>query len=289
MDASMLAILEVADEGFLVFGSDGRCALATLRLLELFGTTTLVGAPEQDALAQLASACEEPETFLSNVARARTESSVFEVELRRPTLRIVLFQTRPTEGGFVGVARDVTRERSAERRAHQLLQRLEQMTSTDALTQLPNRKRFLEELEREHGRATRAWDSYAVVRVDIDGLATINDELGIPRGDEVLETVADRLRQGRREYDLLARWGEDEFVLLAPGADAHGAEAVARRMSQAVSSEPFEIGERRRVTVTIGAAVWVPPSNDKGTDVLSLAGDALEKAQARGAGTIEIV
>jgi len=289
-EATLAAILDVADEGFIVFDREHRCTLVGRRLGEIFGVerSALVSGPEADVLALLASACEEPETFTAHVERAHTEDQSFELELKRPTLRITHFRTHLTEGGWIGVVRDVTRERSAERRSHQLLQRLEQITSTDALTQLPNRRRFGEELDREHGRAARAWDSYSVLRIDVDGLAVLNEELGQARGDEVLEYVADRLREGRREYDVLARWGGDEFALLIPGADAHGSRVVAQRMAAAVAREPIDFGEKRVVTVTIGAAVWIPPSGESGADVMERAAAALATAQARGDNELEI-
>src|SRR5205085_5285999 len=171
----------------------------------------------------------------------------------------------------------------------QLLQRLEQITAIDALTQLPNRRRFDEELEREHGRAARAWDSYAVLRLDVDEFPAIATELRIPRGDEVLEKIAERLREGRREYDLLARFKGDEFTLLIPGADAHGAQVVAERMATALSREPLDIGaEKRAITVSIGAAVWIPPSGENGGDVMDRAGRALAAAKAKGKNQLEI-
>lgn len=283
-EVALAAILEVADEGFIVFDADRRCTMAGRRIGEIFGVerATLLGGPERDVLALLASACEEPESF-QDVVKDTSVAAVGEIDLKRPTLRIVQLRTQPLPNGWIAVARDVTRERSAERRSHQLLQRLEQITATDALTQLPNRRRFVEELDREHGRAARAWDSYAVLRIDVDDLARINDEQGIPRGDEVLEQIAERLRDGRREYDLLARWGGDEFVLLIPGADAHGTRVVAQRMASAVTREAIEVGgERVEVSVTIGAAVWVPPSGESTHDVLERAAAALDLAKRTG-------
>jgi diguanylate cyclase (GGDEF)-like protein len=288
---TLAAILDGADEGFIIFTSDGRCSLAGARIGEIFGVerNALIGGPEPDVLELLCSACEEPDTLRELLRDARkTEVPRAEIELKRPTLRIVQWRSIPVAEGWVGIARDVTRERSAERRSSQLLSRLEQITATDALTQLPNRRRFGEELDREHGRAARAWDSYAVLRIDVDELAAINDEFGKPRGDEVLEQVAARLREGRREYDLLARLGGDEFVLLIPGADTHGTQVVAQRMATAVSREPIDIGDKREVSVTIGAAVWIPPSGENGNDVLERAGGALTRAKKRGKSQLEI-
>lgn len=291
-----MAILEVADEGVLVFDRDGRCRVVGRRIGELFGVepAALVGHPQDYVVARLAQACDEPDTLRDMAyAAGGAVQQVTELELQRPSPRIVRFATTPIQGGagllgWVGVVRDLTRERSAERRSQQLLTRLEQVTATDALTQLPNRRRFLEELEREHGRAARAWDSYALLRIDVDNMGQLNNQLGQARGDELLEELARRLRAGRREYDLLARFLDDELIVLLPGADAHAAQVVADRMSRAVSKEPFELDAARNVTVCIGAAVWIPPSAESGPDVIERAGVALVRARVRGVDQIEI-
>jgi diguanylate cyclase (GGDEF)-like protein len=293
-DPTLAALLEVAEEGFLVFESDQgetrRCTLASARLSELFGGdgAALVGQPESSVLAKLAGSCEDPTAFDARMALAHREPQAFELEVGRTAPRTLRVHTRIVANGWLGVVRDVSRERSAERRANQLLTRLEQLTATDALTQLPNRRRFHEELEREHGRASRAWDSYAVLRIDVDDLASVNAKLGTPRGDEALEQVAERLRRGRREYDLLARLDGDEFVLLVPGADATAAQVIAQRIAEAVCAEPLRLTEPWTMSVCVGGAVWVPPSGESGADVLARAGAALETAQAVGANRIEL-
>ena len=295
-EEALIAVLEAADEGVLVFDRDGRCCAVGRRVGELFGTepSSLVGHPRAQVIQLMSHACEEPD-ILRDLASAAggPAQQVVELELHRPSPRVVRVTTSPILGasgtlGWIAVIRDLTRERSAERRAQQLLTRLEQVTATDALTQLPNRRRFLEELEREHGRAARAWDSYAVLRVDVDNMGQLNAQLGQSRGDEVLEELARRLRAGRREYDLIARFLDDELIVLLPGADAHAAEVVAERMSSAVSREPFELDAPRTVTVCIGAAVWVPPSAESGPDVIERAGVSLVRARVRGVGRLEI-
>src|SRR5262249_45843062 len=140
---TLAAILEAADEGVIVFDGDGKCRWAGRRVGELFGIDprAVVGGPEGDVLQLLASACEEPAVFLQVV---RTEGTGAEqggeVELKRPRVRIARWHTVPVHDekhrrvGWMGIARDVTRERSAERRAQQLLQRLESIVAIDALT-----------------------------------------------------------------------------------------------------------------------------------------------------------
>ena len=186
--------------------------------------------------------------------------------------------------GTVVVFRDVTRERSADRARAQLQAQLDEVTTLDALTGLPNRRRFSEDVEREHGRSTRAWDSYAVLRADVDEMRILNDEFGVPVGDAVLEKVAECLRSCRRDYDVVARFEDDEFIMLLPGADAVAAKAVAIRVFAAIDAFDFRLPGARPITMSIGAAVWVPPSGESGADIVRRAGVALLRARSRGMG-----
>jgi diguanylate cyclase (GGDEF)-like protein len=216
-----------------------------------------------------------------------------EFDLVQPRPRKVVWTSLPigragTEWGRLALVRDVTRERAAERSTRQLQNRLEQLVPIDALTGLPNARRFHEELEREHGRSSRAWDSYGIVRVDVDGMGAINDELGVPIGDEVLERVGECLDACRREYDMVARYDGDEFVAILPGADRLAAEAVASRMVNVIAARDFELADARRVTACAGACVWTPPSGETGDDILRRAGEALEDAKGKGRSGVTI-
>ncbi len=297
LQATFLAVLEGSEEGVVVFDSDGRCRMIARRAGEMFGVepVSYVGRSRSEVLDVFAGACEEPEVFLS-AAGARGPLGAprmsTDVDVRRPRPRTVLCKSVPIsrEGrppGRIVFLRDVTRERAAERANKQLQARIVELTPFDSLTGLLNDRRFREELEREHGRSTRAWDSYAVLRLDVDGMGALNEEFGLPVGDTVLEQIASLLKGCLREYDVLARLQDDEFGLLLPGADAVAARAVADRIATAMNERPL-LGDERRVTLSIGGALWVPPSSDMPQDVLRRASLAVHQARRRGGGSVHV-
>jgi diguanylate cyclase (GGDEF)-like protein len=298
LQAAFLTVLEAADEGLIVFDGDGRCRMIGRRAGEMFGVepAAFVGKPRPEVLEAFSRACEEPDSFLQAVgadAPLGVPQASSDVDVRRPRPRTVLCkgmaisrEGRPP--GRVVFVRDVTRERAAERSARQLQARIVELTPFDTITGLLNRRRFREELEREHGRSTRAWDSYAVLRLDVDGMTSINDEYGVPVGDEVLEQTAGRLKKCLREYDVVARLENDEFALLLPGADAIAARTVSERITKAMAGQSFQLGPGRKVTLSIGGALWVPPSGETCDDIVKRAGNAVREARRQGTGRVHV-
>jgi diguanylate cyclase (GGDEF)-like protein len=298
LQGAFLTVLEAADEGLIVFDGEGRCRMIGRRAGEIFGVepAAYVGKPRGDVLQAFARACEEPEAFLAAAAADAplgVPKVVTDLDIRRPRPRTVLCKGVPVSRdgkapGRLILVRDVTRERSAERAHRQLHARLIELTPYDTLTGLLNERRFREELEREHGRSTRAWDSYAVLRLDVDQMGVINEEFGVPVGDGVLEQAAGRLKTCLREYDILARLVEDEFVTLLPGADALAAQTVGERMAKAVAEHTFGLDGQRAVTVSVGGALWVPPSGETGADIVTRAGAAIAEARKHGPGKVSV-
>jgi len=294
--ATLQATLGGASEGILVFDAHGRCRMAGRCACEFFGTcaANLVGKDRDDVFVSLSAACEDPEEFYTMVSADCVEDParvVGEIELRSPP-RVVVWRSVPMrdDHGVVGrivFVRNVTKELNAERARRHLLRRVELLTSVDALTGLTNRRRFTEEHEREHGRSMRAWDSYAVLRLDIDGMGLINDRFGVPVGDQVLERVAELMHLGRRDYDVVARLVNDEFAILLPGADADAARSVAERILSAVLDHGKQMGDPRP-TLCVGVAVCVPPSTESAAEVLGRAGHALHAARDAGTCRIEV-
>jgi diguanylate cyclase (GGDEF)-like protein len=298
LEGTLVAVLEAADEGVLVFDRTAKCRMIGRRVADLFGVdpAKLVGKPRADVLGVLSRACDEPTAFLDAIsiddlidpAKVLGEFDIVQPRPRRIAWTSFPIVRQGAAWGRLGLVRDVTRERVAERAQRQLQNRLEQLVPVDPLTGLPNARRFREELDREHGRSSRAWDSYAIVRVDVDGMQSINDELGRPIGDAVLERVSERLDACRREYDMVARYDGDEFTVLLPGADRVAAEAVASRMVSAISAHDFELADSRKVTACAGGCVWIPPSGETGEDILRRAAEALEDAKGKGRSGVAI-
>jgi diguanylate cyclase (GGDEF)-like protein len=332
-------VLEASEDGLIVLDAAGRCRMIGRRAGEMFGVDPVgcIGKPGAEVLEAFADACEEPDAFWRAAAAPLGAPAPYaEVSVRRPLARTVLCRAVPlartsdsmppassqrgalaNEGegrgpGRVVLVREVTAERAAESSTRQLRARLRALMPFDGLTGLLNQRRLYEELGREHSRSTRAWDSYALLRIDIDAMKAINDEFGAPSGDQVLEQVARRLETCVREYDVLARLEGDEFGVLLPGADAVAARAVGERMTGAVSAEKFAVAigpapalsplptededalhlaeplipPERAVTVSVGGALWVPPSRQSAEAIFRRAGDALREARRHGGGTL---
>jgi diguanylate cyclase (GGDEF)-like protein len=133
-----------------------------------------------------------------------------------------------------------------------LFEQLAQLASTDDLTELANRRRFTEALRVELARSRRDGSTLALLLIDIDHLKRINDSHGHPAGDAAIRHVAGMLKRARRETDVAARLGGEEFALLLPGTDVVGAVTVAEALRARLAAAPA--AGAFTVTVSIGVA-----------------------------------
>ena len=125
---------------------------------------------------------------------------------------------------------------------------LETLASTDAATRLPNRRAFERRFAEAQAMAERHHLPLAILLLDVDGLKAINDTLGHAAGDQALRDVADALRQSLRVEDLAARWGGDEFIVIAPCTRESEGLELALRIRRALRATGS------RATVSIGVA-----------------------------------
>lgn len=147
---------------------------------------------------------------------------------------------------------------------------------TDPLTGLLNRRAFTERLHDEVARAARYGTPLSLLLLDLDGLKTLNDRAGHQAGDAALQTLARCLRSGSRSADLSARWGGDEFVVLAPETRPSEAQELADRIRASVASSPVGI------TVSIGVATAEPVGAGAAVALESAADAAVYEAKRRG-------
>jgi len=166
--------------------------------------------------------------------------------------------------------------------------RLRTLALTDELTRLPNRRALLAVAEERVDRARQGMGPLSVLALDVDHFKRINDAFGHEVGDRVLHRVATACRAAIRRDDVIGRTGGEEFVVVMPGADAQVAVEVAERLRGAVERVDWsEIDPQLRVTVSVGAAQWVP-ADDGFADVARRADDSLYRAKERGRNRTEL-
>jgi diguanylate cyclase (GGDEF)-like protein len=160
----------------------------------------------------------------------------------------------------------------------------------DSLTGLMNRGEVLDVLERELERARRERKPVGVILADIDHFKDVNDSLGHLYGDEALKEVARRLRSKLRVYDVLGRYGGEEFLVLLPGCELTSAIVRGGHLRKSVASKPVDFaGEARAITISMGVAVW---EGSERCDVEALLGQAdvgLYAAKEKGRNRVEHV
>jgi len=192
--------------------------------------------------------------------------------------RVVAISYQPTaEGGWVATYDDVTERQRVEKQAVFLARH-------DALTRLPNRVLFHERVEQALAQVGRGAQA-AVLCLDLDRFKAVNDTLGHPIGDALLQAVADRLQACVREVDTVARLGGDEFAVVQTGMESSAhAKLLARRIVDVIS-QPYDLGGHH---VVIGTSIGVALAPDDGThpdELLKNADMALYRAKLEGRGT----
>jgi len=165
---------------------------------------------------------------------------------------------------------------------------LRDQATHDPLTGLWNRYALLEALEREHSRAAREGTPLAAIMVDLDHFKGVNDTYGHLAGDAVLREAAGRMQAVVRSYDLVGRYGGEEFLIVLPGTSGVNAAQLAERLRAAVAHDP--VGHdllRIPVTASFGVgASGTRPSGDAQM-LIRLADEALYRAKEKGRNCVE--
>jgi len=160
---------------------------------------------------------------------------------------------------------------------------LRYMATHDSLTGLLNRAEILDRLRREVNRCERERNHVGLLLVDIDHFKVVNDTLGHVAGDRVLSEVAARTRMALRSYDIIGRYGGEEFLVILPGCDSANSVRQAERLRGMVADQPIAGPDRPvRVSLSIGAVSRGPQSPLDINSMIRAADAALYRAKAAG-------
>jgi diguanylate cyclase (GGDEF)-like protein/PAS domain S-box-containing protein len=275
--------LENMSQGLCMFDADGRIVLFNERYTKMMGLSAaqLKGRSLLDLFKYRKASGDftgDPEEFFARMvveARAgKSKTRVMEMVTGR-ALRVV--DQSMQGGGWVATFEDITEWQNAQAQ-------ISHMARHDALTNLPNRTLFREQLEQALHRVKRD-EQVAVLCLDLDHFKDVNDSLGHPIGDELLKAVASRLRQCVREGDTVSRLGGDEFAIVQVGSELQASEvsSLAGRLVEAVGA-PYEIDGHQ---VIVGASIGISLSPEDSSDpdqLLKNADMALYRAKADGRG-----
>jgi diguanylate cyclase (GGDEF)-like protein/PAS domain S-box-containing protein len=225
----------------------------------------------------------EQGSFTEQGWRLRKDGSRFWADVTLTALRDELGHLR----GFGKVTRDVTERMEADRALRNSQAQMAHLAEHDFLTGLPNRMLLTDRVNQSIAQAPRHLKRVAVLFLDLDGFKYINDSLGHPMGDKLLQSVANRLAGCVRDSDTVSRQGGDEFVvLLSEVKHADDTAITARRMLQAVAQTHSVAGRDLHITASIGVSVYPDDGMDADT-LIKNADVAMYHAKENGRGSFQ--
>jgi diguanylate cyclase (GGDEF)-like protein/PAS domain S-box-containing protein len=268
------AIFITDDASKIVWVNDAFCKLSGYTAQETIGRTPAMlqsGRQDHAFYAQLWRTIRAGQVWQGEIDDARKDGSVYTVDE-------VITPLHDAEGAvthFIVIQHDITQRKQQIEREHRLAYH-------DVLTGLPNRTALREAQQKAISQAQRKRHMLATLFIDLDGFKPVNDSLGHHTGDQLLAAVAERLRGGVRQVDTIARFGGDEFaVLVADLQDGAVAEALARKLLDALA-QPFALrGRHVKISASIGIALYPADGEDPET-LLMHADKAMYQAKCRG-------
>ena len=286
-DVSLLAgrfdtALNNMPHGLCMFDAERRVAVSNKRLAELLGTAPDIASKRATAL-ELVDGCVRSRSAVERACGAPAGGIRERVCGRRQRRAVRRDRARAHAGA--DLSPDGRRGRGRAVRGHHRPRvaeaKINQLARYDALTGLPNRALFRDQMDAAV-TGLRRRGPFAIHFIDLDEFKQVNDTLGHPCGDELLCVVADRLRAAVRGSDIVARFGGDEFVILQyPLGHPKEAAALAERIVARLA-EPFQISGHE---VVIGASIGIALAPRDGTDadlLLKNADMALYRAKSDG-------
>ena len=186
------------------------------------------------------------------------------------------------DGDFIKIGRTIFKFLSGNNIENSYHEEIYRLTTIDGLTQIYNKRYFLETLEREISRAHRYRRELSLIMFDIDHFKKINDTYGHLAGDYVLKQLAGVIKSRIRREDIMARYGGEEFAIILPEIDQFNAGQFAEKIRKLVEKTLFKF-EDTRIPVTISVGVCsLAQENPNAADFIKVADDKLYQAKNNG-------
>jgi diguanylate cyclase (GGDEF)-like protein len=282
-DRELLPALDEIETGIVLLGADLKARFANRAFLEMWNMSPRFFEAEPDfgdIMRHVTTfrdiAPNELEDYIEKRTRLVREGKEDPRNIRINSDKVVRVTCKALpDGGRMLLYSDITDlVKHAER--------LEHMAMTDSLTGLFNRRHFFSVAEQEWERFRRFQQPFSIVMIDIDKFKAINDNFGHAVGDKVILSVADSCRASKREYDIAARIGGEEFALLLPETTLPKACAFADRLREAISEHALDVsGERLSFTTSMGVSEATVEMTDVDQLVIE-SDDALYAAKRQG-------
>ena len=277
LDSTGEGVLITDVRGVIVAVNRAFCAITGYSEAEALGKTPGMLRSEhqgQDFYRQMWKTLAEGDIWRGEIWNRRKTGEVYPEWL-------TISAIRDDEGGinhYVGVFSDISSLKQSQ-------ERLEHLAHFDSLTDLPNRVLFQDRLGHAIERSARYQELIGVLILDLDGFKNVNDSLGHPVGDRLLQQVAIRLQACVRGGDTVARLGGDEFAVILSGlSDGSDVVEVVRKI-QASIGDPFDLdGIGAMVGVSVGVAIY-PADGQTPTELVRNADAAMYGAKEGGRNT----
>jgi len=186
------------------------------------------------------------------------------------------------DGDFIKIGRTIFKFLSGNNIENSYHEEIYRLTTIDGLTQIYNKRYFLETLEREISRAHRYRRELSLIMFDIDHFKKINDTYGHLAGDYVLKQLAGVIKSRIRREDIMARYGGEEFAIILPEIDQFNAGQFAEKIRKLVEKTIFKF-EDTKIPVTISVGVCsLAQENSNPVDFIKIADDKLYQAKNNG-------
>ncbi|MDX1560401.1 MAG: EAL domain-containing protein [Marinobacter sp.] len=282
------AMLKVSPDPSAIFDSEAKLLLLNTPMAELANTTAgeAVGKTPLELDLESGFAQELHNTIAATVATGQFQRreifcpSPSGHELYFDCQLAPVFDDRNAVEAVAKTSRDITERKLAEYQVWQ-------SANFDSLTNLPNRRLFLDRLEQTLLEAERKGSSFALLFVDLDRFKQANDQLGHRSGDRLLEQVAERISTNVRAMDTFARLGGDEFTLILKDTDRDGAMEAARSLLATLEGTFHVDAHKLHISGSIGATLY-PDHGTNGDQLMHNADQAMYASKENGGQQVQM-